>query len=119
MDEGEAGQAEGVLRQALASARTAPFPLLAWQLAEAESALGACLVALHRYSEGQILLRNSEPGLRTHPDATLRRMALRRSAKQPPLKPNGLRFDSEGLQVVRIWSQGSRRLGAERNQIAS
>ena len=84
MDEGEAVQAEPVLQQALASARTAPFPLLPWQMAEAESALGACLVALHRYSEGQILLRDSKSVLRTHPEATLRRTALRRSAKQPP-----------------------------------
>jgi tetratricopeptide (TPR) repeat protein len=67
MDEGEAVQAEPVLQQALASARTAPFPLLPWQMAEAESALGACLVALHRYSEGQILLRDSESVLRTIP----------------------------------------------------
>ena len=84
-DEGEVVQAERVLRQAFASARTAPFPLLPWQMAETESALGACLIALHRYPEGQVLLRDSEPGLRTHPGATLRRMALRRPAKQPPL----------------------------------
>ena len=44
--ENKAAEAAPLLREAVVSARTAPFPLFPWQLAEVQSALGTCLLAL-------------------------------------------------------------------------
>jgi len=71
--EGKAGEAEPLLRKAVNSARQPPFPLVPWQTAEAESALGMCLVSLHRNSDADALLRESEAPLRTHPRPAFRR----------------------------------------------
>jgi hypothetical protein len=43
--EGKAGEAEPLLRNAVESANHPPFALVPWQVAEAESALGTCLVS--------------------------------------------------------------------------
>jgi eukaryotic-like serine/threonine-protein kinase len=59
--------AEPILRQAERGANSAPFALLPWQVAEAEDALGRCLLALDRRSEGLALLRASAPGVRAIP----------------------------------------------------
>jgi tetratricopeptide (TPR) repeat protein len=72
---GEEVQAEPVLREALASARAAPFPLLPWQVAEAESAMAACLTALGRDKEAEILARQSQIGLAAHPRPAFREPA--------------------------------------------
>ncbi|HLX82773.1 MAG TPA: serine/threonine-protein kinase [Terriglobales bacterium] len=74
--EGKAAEAEPVLRDALASARSAPFPLLPWQIAEAQSALGACLVALNRAPEGEQLLKTSQTDLRKDPHPAFRQPRL-------------------------------------------
>jgi len=59
MREGKLVLAEPILREAERSARSAPFALLPWQVAETENALGRCLVRLDRPSEGLRLLRES------------------------------------------------------------
>ncbi|MGB6386153.1 MAG: serine/threonine-protein kinase [Terriglobales bacterium] len=71
--EGKAGEAEPLLREAFASARSAPFPLLAWQIAEAQSALGTCLVALGHSDEGEPLLKASQADLQKDPRPAFRR----------------------------------------------
>ena len=79
--EHEAAKAEPVLRAALEAVRTAPFPLLPWQRAEAESALGACLRDLGRSAEAQKLLEGSNRNLRTHPRPVFRQPATQRLAR--------------------------------------
>lgn len=73
--EGKAADAEPVLRAAVQSAQHPPFPLIPWQVAEAENALGACLVSLHRSEEGSALLEKSRAGLETDPRPAFRRLA--------------------------------------------
>jgi serine/threonine-protein kinase len=73
--EGEESEAEPLLREALASARSAPFQLLPWQVAEAESALAASWIALGRIRDAAPLERSSQVGLATHPRPPLRRQA--------------------------------------------
>ncbi|HXJ92814.1 MAG TPA: serine/threonine-protein kinase [Terriglobia bacterium] len=73
--EGKAAEAEPVLRKALDAADHPPFPLVPWQTAEAQNALGMCLVSLHRYSEAEALLRESEAPLETDPRPAFRHQA--------------------------------------------
>jgi tetratricopeptide (TPR) repeat protein len=75
--EGKSGEAEPILREAVDRAEHPPFPLLSWQVAEAESTLGECLTALDRRAEAAPLLRSSISGLKTIPDAAVRRELLR------------------------------------------
>jgi eukaryotic-like serine/threonine-protein kinase len=82
--QGKTAQAEPLLRQALAAARGEPFALPAWQIAQIESALGACLVARGHSIEGEQLLRHSERDLANHPRAVFRRPANTRNAPSPP-----------------------------------
>jgi serine/threonine-protein kinase len=70
--EGEAPEAEPILRQALASAQAAPFPLLPWQIAEVQSALGMCLLALNRPAEGEPLFKASQSVLQKDPRPAFR-----------------------------------------------
>lgn len=70
--EGKAPEAEPVLRDAFRSARSAPFPLLPWQIAEAQSALGTCLMALNRASEAEPLLAASRADLQKDPRPAFR-----------------------------------------------
>ncbi|HEY4841740.1 MAG TPA: serine/threonine-protein kinase [Terriglobales bacterium] len=70
--EGKAEVAEPLLRQSLASARSAPFPLLPWEIAEAQSALGTCLLALNRLPEGKQLREASEADLQKDPRPAFR-----------------------------------------------
>jgi serine/threonine-protein kinase len=81
--EGKLPEAEAVLRQALASAKAEPFPLPPWKVAEAESALGACLLADGHQEEAEQLLRGSEQPLLSNPQATFRTPADVRYAKVP------------------------------------
>jgi len=71
-DSGRAVEAEPMLAHAAAVAHNPPVPLLAWQVAEAEQALGACLTALGRSNEGSALLDRSRQGLKSHPRAAIR-----------------------------------------------
>jgi eukaryotic-like serine/threonine-protein kinase len=82
--EGKLPAAETVLRQALASAKAEPFPLPPWKIAEAESALGACLLAGGHPAEAAQLLRRSEQALLMNPQAALRIPADVRYAKVRP-----------------------------------
>jgi eukaryotic-like serine/threonine-protein kinase len=76
--EDEFAQAEPILRQAVASAQKPDFPLPVWQVAEPESALGACLAALGLRSEAEKLIEHSEAGLRKDPRPLFRHSATAR-----------------------------------------
>jgi eukaryotic-like serine/threonine-protein kinase len=65
--QGRVKEAEPLLRQALKSAVESPFPLVRWQVGEAEGALGACLSGLGQHSEADALLRQSKSDLERHP----------------------------------------------------
>jgi tetratricopeptide (TPR) repeat protein len=78
--EGDAEQAEPILQKALMSARSEPFALSPWRVAEAESALGACLLAQKNVAEGEELLHKSQPALSKHPRPEFREPANARKA---------------------------------------
>ena len=72
---GRASEAEPILREALASAHNPPFRIPAWQVGEAESALGWCLGVLGRRQEGIKFLQQSQQKLLNHPRPVFRRQA--------------------------------------------
>jgi tetratricopeptide (TPR) repeat protein len=78
--EGRAEEAEPILRKAVVSAHSEPFALSPWRIAEAESALGACLLAQKNVAEGEELLRRSAGPLRSHPRPEFREPANARKA---------------------------------------
>jgi serine/threonine-protein kinase len=73
--EGKAASAEPVLRQALASAYAPPFRTPAWQVGEAESALGWCLARRGRTDEARRFLLQSQEKLATDPRPWFRKQA--------------------------------------------
>jgi eukaryotic-like serine/threonine-protein kinase len=75
--EGKPKIAEAILRDAVSTAHKEPFRLLAWQIAEPESALGVCLAKQGRASEAVPWLRNSEAAVESHPERGLRRWILK------------------------------------------
>jgi eukaryotic-like serine/threonine-protein kinase len=75
--EGKMATAEPILREAVDSLHHESFPLQAWQIAEAESALGVCLAKLGRLGEAESLLVSSDRPLLVYPEAGLRRWMLR------------------------------------------
>jgi tetratricopeptide (TPR) repeat protein len=76
--EGKPQLAETILREAVNSAHNEPFPLLPWQVAEPQNALGFCLARLGHTSEAENLLQNSRTSLQSYPEPGLRRWMLRR-----------------------------------------
>ncbi len=76
--EHKAAEAGPLLRDAVASAAREPFPLPAWQDAEAKTAYGECLKSLGREREGEALISESRTALASDPrvafrsDATVR-----------------------------------------------
>ena len=70
--QGRAKEAEPILRQALKSAVESPFPLVRWQVGEAERSLGACLSALGQRAEANALLLRSKTDLQDHPRPAFR-----------------------------------------------
>ncbi len=81
LSENKVAEAGPLLRAALSSAQASPFPLLPWQVAETQNALGAYLIADGKRAEGVKLLRASLPGLKGYPQATVRRRGLQRTRK--------------------------------------
>jgi eukaryotic-like serine/threonine-protein kinase len=73
--EGKTAAAEPILRQALASAYAPPFRIPAWQVGEAESALGWCLSVLGHQQEAQRLLQQSQNKLVSDPRPIYRKQA--------------------------------------------
>jgi serine/threonine-protein kinase len=73
-------EAEPILRQAVSAARGAEFPLAAWQVAEPESALAACLAASGHSAEAEQLEAASRGGLQQDPRNVFRRPASERLA---------------------------------------
>ena len=65
--QGRSAEAEPLLRHALGSARSSSFPLMPWQVGEAEGALGECLFTLGHEPEADQLLRQSRGDLEHHP----------------------------------------------------
>ncbi|HUB52170.1 MAG TPA: serine/threonine-protein kinase [Terracidiphilus sp.] len=84
--QGKSGLAEPLLRDAVDSTRKPPFPLLPWQVAEPQYALGLCLAKLGRTEEAELLLKNSREALKTYPDPALRRWILLLSQNTVHLK---------------------------------
>jgi len=84
LDEQKTTQAESILREAAMAAHQSPFPLLPWQIAEAEIALGTCLAAEGKVQEGEKLIRQSEAPLHVDPVAALRQQSLQRAAPFMP-----------------------------------
>ncbi len=80
IDEHKYAEAEALLQRASVAARQSPFPLLPWQVAEADMALGACLDREGRLAEGQKLIRQSEGTARSDPHFALRRRSLSRAS---------------------------------------
>jgi len=79
--EGKMVESEPLLRNSLQSLKAEPFRVPAWETAEAESALGACMVAV-KNPEGEKLLRESQPDLAADPHPAFRHPANARTA--PP-----------------------------------
>jgi len=86
MTERRLSQAEPLLRDAVSGAHSAPFPLLPWQVSEAEVTYGVCLARLGRSAESQAPLNRDIPVLNTYPEAAMRRHIERlvNSASQAP-----------------------------------
>jgi len=76
--EGKTEQAEPLLREAVESAKNPLFPLVPWEVAEAESALGGCLAAEHHLREAERLLIDCQAGIESDPRPVFRRMAKAR-----------------------------------------
>src|SRR5579871_2005161 len=64
---GELREAEQILRATLNEARSAPFALSAWRIAEIQSALGICLADEGDAKGAKALLEESQNGLRSDP----------------------------------------------------
>ena len=73
--EGKAASAEPILRSALASVYAPPFRIPVWQVGEAESALGFCLVVLDHPQEARRLLQQSQNKLVSDPRPVFRLQA--------------------------------------------
>ena len=83
--EGKLSEAERILREAAQSGHNSAFPLVPWQVAEAESALGVCLPRMYQTAEARTLLQKSHDALKTCPEAALRRQALARASASVPV----------------------------------
>jgi eukaryotic-like serine/threonine-protein kinase len=84
----EASEAEPMLRQALASAVNSPFPLVRWEVGEAEEALGLCQLTLGQRTEGDELLSRAKSDLEHHPRPAFIDVYTRISPGRRPLNPN-------------------------------
>lgn len=73
LTEGHANMAEPLLRDAVSGAHGAPFPLLRWQVAEAEVMYGVDLAKLGRSTESQAALNKGLPALESYPEAAMHR----------------------------------------------
>ena len=77
--EGKLNSAGPLLSDAVKSAHSSPFSLQPWQVAEADSAMGAYLVKRGKMSQGESLLRNTDVAMRDYPQAAMRRRILQRT----------------------------------------
>jgi serine/threonine-protein kinase len=73
--------AEPMLLDAEKSAHHPPFPLLAWQVAEADSAMGILLVKQGRAVQAYPLLCNAEKGIKAYPHAAMKKRILRATTR--------------------------------------
>ena len=75
---GKAAQAEPLLEEAVSLTHRSPVPLLRWQMGEAESALGECLLARGQTQRAEPFLRNT---LNDDPHALWTRVAADRQRR--------------------------------------
>jgi tetratricopeptide (TPR) repeat protein len=104
MTEGDLSLADPLLRKAVSDAHSAPFPLLPWQVAEAEVMFGVCLARLGRGAESQAALSGGLAALNTYPEAAMRRKIERlvRSVSQRPRGSKSLRIISYCIKADRV-----------------
>ena len=76
-EEGNFQEAEPLLREAVNAANHDSFRLLPWQIGDAKTQLGICLINLGRKKEGQALLKEGLSGLKQFPQLALRHRAIR------------------------------------------
>ena len=106
IDEHKYEEAEPLLQRASLAAQQSPFPLLPWQVAEADMALGACLVREGKLADGQKLIRQSEGAVRSDPHSSLRRRSLSRAGIQPG-EGDRERFHRTGIENTQAVIEGA------------
>jgi TolA-binding protein len=72
---GKLNEAQQALEGAMQAARSAPFALAAWRIAEIQTALGMCLAAQGKSAEAKQMLESSEKGLKNDPHAVFRKLS--------------------------------------------
>jgi serine/threonine-protein kinase len=82
--------AESLLSTAEKSVHHPRFPLLAWQIAEADSAMGILLAKQGKASQAYPLLRNAAAGIKTYPQAAMRNKIL----------SDTMRFEQQTLERI-------------------
>ena len=68
-----------LLSEAHESAHHSPFPLLPWQVAEVDNAIGAYLIKRGNVSQGLALLRSSVAAMKGYPETAMRERVLQRT----------------------------------------
>ena len=79
-EEGKLDSAEPFLSDAVKSAHNSSFPLLPWQIAEADSAMGAYFAKRGQVSQAERSLRNTEAAMQEYPQVAMKRRILHRTA---------------------------------------
>ena len=93
--EGKLDLAEPLLSDAEKSAHNSPIRLLTWQLAEADSAMGVLLAKQGKISQAYPLLRSAAAGLKTYPQAAMKRKILEDTRKcEKRISEQALRLQS-------------------------
>jgi TolA-binding protein len=78
---GKLNEAEQALEGAMKEARSAPFALAAWRIAEIQAALGICLAAQGKSAPAKQMLEASQKGLKNDPHAVFRKLSEERLRK--------------------------------------
>ncbi len=79
IDQGKFKEAEAVLREGIEELHAVQFPLMPWQSAEAEIALGEADARTGRTDEAERLLHDTAAHMRGYPQAALQRQILQRA----------------------------------------
>lgn len=79
IDQGKVKEAEALLHQAVEGLHAVQFPLVSWQFAEAEIALGEADAGTGRVEEAERLLRGPATRMKGYPQAALQRQILQRA----------------------------------------
>ena len=79
IDQGKFKEAQALLHQAVDGLHAVQFPLMPWQFAEAEIALGAADARTGRMEDSERLLRDPATRMEGYPQAALQRQILQRA----------------------------------------